>query len=101
MYIELPFDVVKEDVRDCTRINKESFEYDGEEYVLVDIVGKSRDDHYMYESKVFKRLSDGKHFLIDLVWTIYSTDDYTFEEIENQCELFEVHKEEVTTYRWV
>lgn len=100
MWIKLPFDLVKEDVRDCTTIN-DTFTYDNEEYLLVDITKKYREDHFKWETKIFKRLSDEKHFSIQLTTTINSPDDLEFEEEENECELWETWKQEIISYEWV
>lgn len=76
------------------------FEHDGETYVYVDEASSNMDDNGSYETLIYQRKSDGKHFSITITHVRYGYEDYGYEEWANEGELTEVEKRERVIVSW-
>lgn len=95
--IILTQDIVKDKIWN----NESDFEFSGEQYILHTQLEESMDDDGSSHPFIYKRMSDGKFFMIVVERVRYGYEDYSYEGWANNCELYEVEEKEVIVKEWV
>lgn len=94
--IKLTHDIVKNDIF----YEESDFEFEGEAYEYVEELDRSMDEHGRDFTYLYKRKSDGKHFMITVSQVRYGYEWYDYEDYANNCELIEVEKREKVITTW-
>lgn len=94
--VKLTHDIVKETIF----YNESDFEFNGEQYEYIEQIDESIDDDGRDFTYLYKRKSDGKHFMITVSQVRYGYESYDYEDFANECELIEVEKREKVITTW-